>query len=203
MRPDASSPTGRLILNAAVDLFYAHGYESATLRDIADAVGLQVGSLYNHMASKQELLFSVMYGVMDDLLGQAIVVAERPGTATERLRWLIDVHIQFHAHRRREVFVGNNELRSLMPANRDKIVRLRERYERIFQDLIAAGQAEGSFALDDVKLTSYAVLAMCTGVSGWYSETGRLTVDELSALYGEMVLHMLGAPAQRSASVGD
>src|SRR5204863_7239531 len=52
--------TAEEIRSVALDLFYKRGFQATTLRDIAAKVGIQVGSLYNHIASKGELLFEIM-----------------------------------------------------------------------------------------------------------------------------------------------
>ena len=49
----ADLPTKERIVDAAIDLFHRQGYNATSLRQIADEVGLQVGSLYNHMRSKE------------------------------------------------------------------------------------------------------------------------------------------------------
>ncbi|WP_373237574.1 TetR/AcrR family transcriptional regulator [Cohaesibacter celericrescens] len=43
------------IYDASIELIYQNGYEAVSLRQLAGTVGIQVGSLYNHIASKQEL----------------------------------------------------------------------------------------------------------------------------------------------------
>ena len=65
-RTAAASTEGR-ILDVATVLFYEHGYHATTMRDVAAGVGIKAGSLYNHYASKEELLFQIAEGVMQDL----------------------------------------------------------------------------------------------------------------------------------------
>ena len=51
----------------------------------------------------------------------------------------------------REVFIGNSELRSLTPAHRKKVVKLRDQYEQRFVDIIEQGVADGSFQAPDTE----------------------------------------------------
>src|SRR5438874_2543096 len=55
------------IVDAAAKVFGAHGYERATLDEIASIVGMQKGSLYYHISSKEELLFSIHLKLWDIL----------------------------------------------------------------------------------------------------------------------------------------
>jgi AcrR family transcriptional regulator len=62
--------TRERLLYTALDLFSTHGYQSTSLRDLATQLGVQPGSIYNHIENKQSLLFELMEEAMDDLLDQ-------------------------------------------------------------------------------------------------------------------------------------
>ena len=64
----AGENTADEIRQVALDLFFKRGFQATTLRHIASRVGIQVGSLYNHITSKGDLLFDIMETVMLDLL---------------------------------------------------------------------------------------------------------------------------------------
>lgn len=191
----------RAISVAAIDLFYKHGYEAATLRDLAKRVGLKVGSLYNHIESKQGLIFSIMRAVMDDLMHDVETAVANQAGPVAQMHAAVRAHVSFHATRAKEVFVGNSELRSLTPAHHAFVVRLRDRYEGLFQAIVEAGKASGAFEVEDATLSAYAILAMCTGVSSWYSPQGRLSVDELANRYSMMALRLLGVSDPAVAAV--
>jgi len=195
--PAAPSTTAETITAAAVDLFYEHGYEATTLRQIAAQVGIQVGSLYNHISSKEELLFSIMSGIIEELLAELESGLEGIDAPVDRLRAAVGVHVFFHTARAREVFIGNSELRSLDPAKRKVVVRLRDRYETVFAGILEEGVAAGVFEISDLKLTTYAVLAMLTQPASWYQPGGRLDLDKIAEVYGDLILRSLASPAAR------
>jgi AcrR family transcriptional regulator len=188
-----ASPTAKAIKAAAIDLFFKHGYEAATLRDVAEKVGLKVASLYNYIDSKQELLFTIMNDVMEDLRREVEQAITEPTDPLERLRAGVLTHVRFHATRTKEVFIGNSELRSLIPRNRVKIVRQRDEYEVLFRDIVEQGRRAGVFQVEDIKVATFALLAMCTGPSTWFSPRGRLSVNQLAELYIDLALRVLGA----------
>jgi AcrR family transcriptional regulator len=195
----ASKPsTAELIRSSAIDLFFEHGYEATSLRAIAGEVGIQVGSLYNHLTSKESLLYSIMSTIMEDLLREFDARVEPIGDSVDRLRAGIEVHVFFHTARAREVFIGNSELRSLTPAHRRKVVKLRDAYERRFVEVIEKGVADGSFEAPDPKLAAWAILAIGTSTSTWYRPEGRLQLDDIAGLYTDLVLNGL-APGRRPA----
>jgi AcrR family transcriptional regulator len=186
--------TAEGIRSVALELFYTRGFQATTLRDIASKVGIQVGSLYNHMASKGELLFEIMETVMLDLLEDQRQVAETPDVV-ERMRLLVYYHVKLHGARAREVFIGNSELRSLSRAQRIRIVALRQEYEQVFRNELEDGIRQGKFLPVDVQITAYGILAMTTWVSSWYSSRGRLSLEEIAEIYTAMVLRGIWNPA--------
>ena len=182
------------IRQVAMDLFYKQGFQATTLRHIASRVGIQVGSLYNHIESKGDLLFEIMETVMRDLLEDQRQVAQTPDVV-ERMRLLVYHHVKFHGERAEEVFIGNSELRSLSRAQRTRIVGLRHDYEQVFQNELEDGIRQGKFLPVDVHITTYGIIAMTTWVSAWYSPRGRLSLEDIAEIYTAMVLRGIWNPA--------
>ena len=191
--PATKPSTAELIRTSAIDLFFEHGYEATSLRAIAGEVGIQVGSLYNHLTSKESLLYSIMSTIMEDLLREFDARLESVTDSVERLRTAIEVHVFFHTARAREVFIGNSELRSLTAAHRRKVVKLRDQYEERFVDIIEQGVADGSFEAPDPKITAWAILAVGTSTSTWFRPDGRLQLDDIATLYTDLVLNGLAS----------
>lgn len=183
--------TAEEIRAAALDLFYKRGFQATTLRDVAAKVGIQVGSLYNHIDSKGELLFEIMETVMLDLLEDQREAA-KTSDVVERMRLLVDHHVKFHGRRAREVFVGNSELRSLRSGPRARIIALRDQYELVFRKELEDGIRQGKFLEVDVQVTAYGILAMATSVSTFYSPRGRLSLEQIAEIFSTLVLQGLG-----------
>ena len=195
--PATKPSTAELIRSSAIDLFFEHGYEATSLRAIAGEVGIQVGSLYNHLTSKESLLYSIMSTIMEDLLREFDSRLAVVTDSVERLRAAIEVHVFFHTARAREVFIGNSELRSLTAAHRRKVVKLRDQYEERFVDIIERGVADGSFQAPDPKLTAWAILAVGTSTSTWFRTDGRLHLEQIASLYTDLVLNGLASGRSR------
>jgi len=180
------------IIQAGMNLIYERGYEGMSLRHLASEVGLQVGSLYNHISTKQELLFCLLKDHMEQLLeslDQTLAPAPDPH---QRLRAFVSFHVHYHIARKREVFICYSELRSLEPDNYRVIVGLRRDYERRLIMILRAGLAEGRFSVADPAVAAYGILAMLTGVCTWFRPDGRLSADAVAELYAGMVLTAVG-----------
>ncbi|MBK1634722.1 TetR/AcrR family transcriptional regulator [Rhodovulum adriaticum] len=187
-----SDITGPRLRDAAQRLFAQHGYAAVSMRQIAAEVGVQAGALYNYIPDKQGLLFNLMKAHLDDLL--AAWQAEPKGeTPLEALESFTRFHIRFHLDRPDAVFIAYMELRNLEPANFAVIEGLRKRYETVLEDILRAGKDAGVFTLPDTKLATLAVIAMLTGVTTWYRDTGRLSRDRVERIYWNMVRKAVGA----------
>lgn len=183
--------TGPLIRTHALHLFARQGYAAVSMRQIAAAVGVQAGALYSYIPDKQALLADLLESHMQDLLS-----AWRDDTAQPTLRRLegfVRFHIDFSLDHSDAVFLSYMELRNLTPANHDRIVALRERYEHALELILRDGVTSGAMRLDDPRLTTMALIAMLTGVTNWYREGGRLDRQRIGDIYWGLVRGAVGA----------
>lgn len=188
--------TMEAIRKAGLKLIYEHGFEAMSLRTLAAEVGIQVGSLYNHISTKEDLLYELIRVHMDELFDQfdAAMAAVEGRGAEERLRAFVAFHVTYHIVRKREVFIGASELRSLEPNHYEDIVSLRRRYERRLMDILEQGEAAGLFRCGDVRVAAYGILSMLTGVCTWFRPNGRLSKEQVIAIYSDQVLGGLMGP---------
>lgn len=176
------------IRKAGLRLIFEHGYEAMSLRQLAAEVGIQVGSLYNHISTKQELLFDLVQDHMNELLRQLDSTLQGKEEPRDRLRAFVAFHVTYHMTRKREVFIANSELRSLEPKNYEAVVALRNAYEQRLSDILSQGVASGVFEVVDVQVATFAILSLLTGLCNWYRPGGRLTKDAIIAAHEKLVL---------------
>jgi TetR/AcrR family transcriptional regulator, cholesterol catabolism regulator len=189
------SRTGRntkeVVREKAAEFFFEKGYDATNLREVAAASGLKIGSLYNHIASKEDLLLQVMGGVIDDLVAQQQAALHVEGDAVERLRSVVECHIRFHAGRAKEVYIGNTNLRALSEEARREIVAKRTDYSNVIEAAIVAAGESGLASVLDSRLHTYSIVALGTHLAGWYQPGGRLSLDEIVETYTKFVLREL------------
>ena len=184
--------TAEKLRKAALELFARSGYAAVSMRAIAAETGVQAGAIYNHFPTKQDLLNELLQVHMETLLN-AWSEAERPELAPPAaLENFVRFHIRYHLDRSREVFISYMELRSLEDENFQEIERLRRQYERVPRTILDRGAADGSFDIIDPLVTTMAIIAMLNGMTTWYRENGRLTLDEIEALYVRLVARLVG-----------
>jgi hypothetical protein len=105
----------------------------------------------------------------------------------QRLNEAIANHIRLHTTYKDEFFIVDTEIRALEGDNRTYILSLRDTYEALLQDLLRDGMERGVFRPCDVKVASYAMIAMCTEVATWFRPGGRLSVQQVIAMYRQLI----------------
>jgi AcrR family transcriptional regulator len=195
MRPDGQS-VKEAVMAAAVQLFAEYGYHAAPLRDIASIAGIQAASIYYHYANKQALLVEIMDTYMQRLNTNLEKILRECDDPLQCLHEAIANHIRLHTSHKDEFFIIDTEIRALEGENRAYILGLRDQYEELLQELLRDGMERGVFRQGDVKIFSYAIIAMCTEVATWFKPDGRLTVQQVIDMYRQMITEgLLVVPA--------
>lgn len=83
------------ILAAAERIFVEHGYDGATIRKIADEVGVSPTALYMHFADKHAMLMEIGGNATDRLAAEAAAIAAQTADPADRLREILGAHISF------------------------------------------------------------------------------------------------------------
>jgi Tetracyclin repressor-like, C-terminal domain len=114
-------------------------------------------------------------------------IVQEPADAQQRLHEAVANHIRLHTTYKAEFFIIDTEIRALEGENRHYILSLRDRYEALLQSILRDGMEEGIFRQSDVKVCSYAIIAMCTEVAAWFRPEGRLSVQQVIDMYTQMI----------------
>ena len=127
-----------LLLDAAARLFRAQGFHGTSIRDIVRAVDMLPGSLYYHFAGKEDLLAAVYAeGVrrISERVSAAVAAKTEPWA---RLEAACVAHLESLLEESDYAQVVIRVRPGDVPAVAAHLVALRDGYERLFVDLIAA-----------------------------------------------------------------
>ncbi len=183
----------RQIENAASELFRERGYPATSVRDIARALDIQGASLYAHVASKEEMLWSIVDRAADRFDAEIAPIAEEAGLAPQvRLQRMVRAHVRVVTTDQGSAIVFLDEWRYLSPERRSSIAERRDAYEACFRAVIAAGIATGDFKAADPTVAAAFALSALNGISAWYRPDGRLSADQVAEVYADLILHALG-----------
>ncbi len=197
------------IVAAAAKVFRTKGYHAATVRDIADEVGILKGSLYHHFESKEALLYLVVKEPIAQMYRRMGEIAAAAAPATEKLRRAIAAHLEAFDRHYPHLFVYLREREAVKRRFREQIGFSPKAYERLWQQILKEGVASGEFRPDlDIRVASYGLLGMLNWSYKWYNPQGRLRIGEVADAFTALALAGVAAtgakPARtrRRASVG-
>ena len=180
------------IEEAASELFRERGYAATSVRDIAQALNLQGGSLYAHMASKEDVLWSIVIRAADRFNAQVgPIAADTSASPADRLADMIRAHIGVVTSIQQDAAVFLHEWRFLSLPRRAEMSARRDEYEQLFREVIGEGIGRGLFRAVDPRLTAAAILSALNGIATWYSPSGALSQAQIADQHADLFLHAL------------
>ena len=188
----ARSPRRTELIGIAARLFSERGYHGCSMQHLADALGVQRGSLYAHIGSKEELLFDVVLEGAERFLERGERARTMDALAGVRLRALLVGHVETAIEHLDAATVFLNEWRYLSPELREVVQEKRDRYEAIVRDIISDGIREGEFRNDaNVRFAARLVLSAGNWTYAWYRPGGELGPKEIGERFSELVIRGL------------
>jgi AcrR family transcriptional regulator len=153
------------ILSAAERIFVADGYEGATIRKIADEVGVSSTALYMHFRDKDEILLEICTDAIQSLLDINTEISARPIDSVTRVRMMLEAYVQFglhHPNAYRLVFcdspLASVEKRAITG---DLGAQCFERFSSVVREI----SAEGRLRTGDPKTVAQILWVGCHGVA--------------------------------------
>lgn len=174
-------------------VFRERGYHAASMQEIADAVGMQKGSLYYYISGKQELLFMILERAIDTITAKIEEIYRSPLTPGEKLRQAIISHVEVLSQRLDMLTILLRERHALTASQQEAIDAKRVNYERLFQKILTEGTRSGVFRALDAKMVSFGILGMCNWLYQWYSPEGRLSARQIGEIFADLVFDGVAA----------
>ena len=194
--PGAVARRADEIVDIAARLFYERGYQSVSTRSLAQAAGIQGGSLYHHFASKEEILYRIVqYGSGEFFAGLLPHLDAGDLSHRDRLDRFVRAYITGALQRRYAIAVLFRDMAQLSPEHFVELQAVRRNFQQRVQRFLADGVAAGEFAVPDAKLAGIAVLDLLKGVDAWMREPGRLSRRQVADTYAVLILQLMGATA--------
>jgi len=184
--------TRELILDKAAQVFSHQGYQSASLREIAEAANMKAGSLYYHFSSKEALMVEVLdrsIQFISDTVAEEIERLDGDYSFEEGLKAYIQGHlvaILKHPDYTTTTIRNNGQIpKTVQIAVHPK----REHYEQQWRNLMIQGKSEKVIRADiDEQLLRLMILGCLNWSSVWYKSSGA-SIDALVSQYTDVFLN--------------
>jgi TetR/AcrR family transcriptional regulator, cholesterol catabolism regulator len=181
----------RELTREAAKLFAQKGYHGTSIGDIAEAMGVQKGSLYAHIASKEDLLYETMREGADAFHAALDAVPEDVPTV-EKIRLALRGHLRVVAEQLDVATVFVQEWRYLEGDRREDIVGERRRYEERIRDLFREGRELSELRADLDEGTAALLLLSAANWAYTWLQPGRDTDEVADRFFALLVDGMRG-----------
>lgn len=167
------------LLDKATRLFAEQGYESTTLRDIADAVGISRPALYHYVSSKEDFLVALVE--QSRALATSLSELRHRGDLDSigKLRTLTEFLVRQRAEAPDRFRILDRSESLLPEETRSEHRRLRQGILRELTAIIDEGIANGAFRPVDSRIAAFSVLGMCNWVAWWFRSDSEKEIDEV------------------------
>ncbi|HCW08025.1 MAG TPA: TetR family transcriptional regulator [Cytophagales bacterium] len=180
------------VIRSAAELFREKGYAAASMRDLAQKLGIEAASLYSHIKSKEEILQSLCFDMATEFRKSLDEVEKQKASASEKLKNGIIGHIQVMAKDLTASAVFMNEHRHLsQPYLRDFLL-LRINYINRFKAIIEEGVLKGEFKNNiDKKLAVMTLFSSLNWMPLWYDPSSNIDPLSLGQQLADMLVNGL------------
>jgi TetR/AcrR family transcriptional regulator, cholesterol catabolism regulator len=156
------------IVEAAARLFKQKGYTATTMREIAEQVGMEAASMYNHIKGKDELLTEICFRISDAYIAQLNDIETTLDAPIDKLNALIRLHIRIVFDDPNGISVANNEWKYLPKAALTQFKAARRDYETRFANIIKDGIEKGDINPINPSVALFTILSATRWVELWY-----------------------------------
>jgi TetR/AcrR family transcriptional regulator, cholesterol catabolism regulator len=181
------------IMAAAIQLFGQKGYHATSMQDIADAVGLQKGSLYHYISSKEDLLVVIIRDAIAQYNARLAEVRAMDLPVRSKLEMAIRYHLKGIADNLGMLTIFLRESYALNPEQQKLVNEDSARYNRMFEELFQQGVASGEIRNLDPKLASRTVLGATNWFYRWYRPDGARNIEELADFFVDVLFNGIAA----------
>lgn len=184
------------LTRAAARLFAEKGYHGTSVGDLAEALGVQKGSLYSHIDSKADLLWEVAREGAE-AFHTALDAVPDEGPVVERIGLALRAHLRVVAEQLDIATVFVREWRYLEGEQRERYVAERRRYEERFRALFREGREHGELRTDlDDGTAALLALSSANWAYTWLRPGGD--TDELADRFTALLVDGMRGYASRS-----
>lgn len=168
-----------VIVKAAASLFHERGYKAASMRDLAERVGVEAASLYNHIRSKSELLHDICFNTANIYWEHLNIVDATDKHPVEKIETLLRFHIKQIISNFEDVYVSDREWRHLEEPYLSNFQSQRRNYRKRFASIIEQGIASGEINAIDASTAVLILLHAVSGIESWHRSRHRISGEEL------------------------
>lgn len=185
---DKNTSKKEVIIQKAAFLFRTKSYNASTMRELADLVGVEAPSLYNHIGSKSEMLQAICLKVAETFTWQLQSIRDAENNMPRKIEAVIRFHIEMMATHFDEVYVADHEWKHLKEPHLANFLAFRRHYEKSLQQFIETGIERKEIRNINPYVAVLTILSAVRGLEFWQRNKKNIS---LTVLENDMINHLL------------
>ncbi|OQP45847.1 TetR/AcrR family transcriptional regulator [Niastella populi] len=169
-----------VIIAKAAKLFREKGFSATSMRDLAEHVGVEAASLYNHISSKAEILQEICFKTANNFMSHIEEVDATPNkTAIEKIQAILRFHIRQMLDNYEEVYVSDREWKHLTDPYLSNMQTQRRAYRQRIASVIEDGIRKGEIKPIDAPTAVLIMLHAVSGIESWHRSKKKIAGEVL------------------------
>lgn len=168
-----------LILRKAAAMFREKGFAATSMRDLAETVGIEAASLYNHIRSKNEILEAICFDVANSFNENMEGVESSSDKSIIKIEKLLRFHIRQMIENYEAVYVSDREWKHLDEPYLSNFQAQRRNYRKKFASIIEQGIIKEEIRKIDAPTAILIILHAVSGIESWHRSRARISAGEL------------------------
>jgi AcrR family transcriptional regulator len=177
-----------LIIKKASAMFREKGFPASSMRDLAEEIGLEAASLYNHIQSKSEILQEIISRTADECLEHLESLYEENTTSVAKIESLIRFHVRMMLNRFDDYYVMTNEWIHLREPHLSNFTGKRRYYVQKMESIIEAGLEDKTMNPGMPYTAMLTILAAVRGLEFWHRSAKKISPQVME---DNMVTHLI------------
>jgi len=161
-------------------LFRKRGYAATSMQDIAESMEMKAASLYNHIASKQEILQELLMGIAEAFTRGMEEIRQSSLDAESKLEALVSLHVQLTLENSDSIALITGEWVHLSEPQLSEYKKQRSTYEKRFLKILNDCQEIGLIGDKvNINLALYSILSSLHWLYSWHHKHPKISRIEL------------------------
>jgi AcrR family transcriptional regulator len=177
-----------VILIKAATMFKDKGFAASSMRDLAETVGIEAASLYNHIKSKSEILQEIISHAASECNMQLDEVDAEGKSSLKKIEEIIRFHVRMMLTRFEEYHVMTHEWIHLSEPHLTNFINLRRNYVQRLEEIVDQGIRNKEMKPVIPYVAVLTILSAVRGLEFWHRSQKKYSPQQME---DNMVTHLI------------
>jgi len=176
------------ITKVAMNKFREKGYRAVSMRELANHVGIEAASFYNHFDSKESILKEICFRMANEFFKGVEEALKEEKKLDKMLEHAIRSHIKVITSNLDASAVFFHDWRYLSEPYLSEFKEMRKQYENIFRKIIREGMIKKIFGKQDETFIMLMIFSSLNWVYEWYDPEGKFSPEQIAENLAKLIL---------------